>query len=382
MPALAPSSFRSLVVAGAVLLAGAAPAPRPSGNEIVARDPGARMERIADGIYAIIHDDATHDWPSGTTSWPHGNTGVIVGDDAVLVVDATYYPSRARADIALIRAVTDKPVKYLVNTHWHGDHTHGNGAYREAFPGLVIVGQRENRDFIAVNLERYPRSATIAGSAKLASVARLDSVRANGRDSAGRPLAPAERARLERILAGQRTELAELAAVRVTPPDLLFEGELVLHLGARRVELRDQGSANSPHDVTVYLPAERVLFAGDIVVHPVPYAWQSHPLPWIDVLRRLEAMPVAAIVPGHGPVLADHAYTRQVRELLEATRDRVQAQFREGKNIAEAAAAVRLDDWRPRFVKEGDRNMADYWASSIAGALPERMAACVQGYRC
>src|SRR3982750_2957419 len=73
------------------------------------RDAGARMERVADGVYAIVHDRATEDWI-------HGNTGVVVGDDGVLVVDATYLPSRARADIALIRSVTDKPVRYLVIT--------------------------------------------------------------------------------------------------------------------------------------------------------------------------------------------------------------------------------------------------------------------------
>src|SRR5512132_1833989 len=91
-----------------------------------ARDSTARMERIADGVYAILHDDATD-------QWPHGNTGVIVGKDAVLVVDACYLPSRARADIALIRSVTNKPVRYLVYTHWHFDHNNGASAYVDAY---------------------------------------------------------------------------------------------------------------------------------------------------------------------------------------------------------------------------------------------------------
>ena len=82
------------------------------------RDYGARMERVADGVYAIIHDDATDEWP-------HGNTGVVVTDRGVLVIDATYLPSRARADIALIRSVTNQPVRYLVYTHWHFDHNNG-----------------------------------------------------------------------------------------------------------------------------------------------------------------------------------------------------------------------------------------------------------------
>jgi glyoxylase-like metal-dependent hydrolase (beta-lactamase superfamily II) len=357
-------------------------APLHAQGTIVARDAGARVERLAEGVYAIIHDDAVHDWPSGVTDWPHGNTGVIVGPDGVLVVDATYFPSRARADIALVRAITDRPVRWLVNTHWHGDHTHGNGVYREAFPGLVIVGQRENREFIAVNQERFPLAANADGSPQRATVRYLESVRASGKDSAGRAITADERGRLDRVLAERRAELAELASVKVAPPDLLFDQSLTLWLGQRRVELRDHGHANSPHDLTVYLPAERVLFTGDIVVHPVPYAFQAYPLPWIGVLRELEAMPVTSLVPGHGPVMTDHAYTRQVRELLEATRDRVQAQLRTGKNAVQAGAAVNLDDLRPRFVKPGDVNMAEYWKVSIVEALPERMAACILGMRC
>ena len=74
--------------------------------------PGARLERIADGVYAIIHDAADEQFPSG-------NTGVVIGDDGVLVIDATYLPSHAKGDIALIRSLTDKPVRYLVITHLH-----------------------------------------------------------------------------------------------------------------------------------------------------------------------------------------------------------------------------------------------------------------------
>ena len=365
------------------MLAAARPAAPPrSPFEVVASDSGARVERVADGVFAIVHDDAVHDWPSGATDWPHGNTGVIVGPDGVLVIDATYYPSRARADVALVRRITDKPVRWLVNTHWHGDHTHGNAVYRDAFPGLVIVGARENREFIAVNQERFPRSVGAPGSVQRTTLAYLEGVMASGRDTTGHLLTPDERRRLARIVAEKRTELAELATVKVAPPDLLFDGSMALQLGARRVELRDQGHANSPHDVTIYLPAEGVLFTGDIVVHPVPYAFQSYPLPWIDVLRNLEAMRVTALVPGHGPVMTDVGYVRQVRELLEATRDRVQAELAAGKNAVQTGKAVTLADLKSRFVTPGDANMEEYWKASIVDALPERMAACVQGLRC
>ena len=370
------------LVALAVALGAPLHAARAATPETVARDPGARMERLADGVYAIIHDDATHDFPTGATEWPHGNTGVVVGDDGVLVVDATYTPSRARADIALIRAVTRLPVRYLVNTHWHGDHTHGNAAYRQAFPNVVVLGATANRDFIALNQARYPHNATAPESRQRKALAQLVALQASGKDSTGRVLTAVERARLDTVIREHQTELQELAAVVVAPPTLGFEGTLTLFLGSRRVELRDEGRANSPHDVTVYLPTERVLYTGDVVVHPIPYAWQSHPVPWLDVLRRLESVPVAALVPGHGPVMHDQAYTRQVRELLEATTTRVAAAIRQGMSADDVQRTVRLDDLRDRFVNPREPGSSDAWQSSIQTALVERSWACLVGYRC
>ena len=374
-----------LALAGRVSAQGpmSSPAPAPAASAaIVARDAGARMERLADGVYAIVHDDAIHDWPSGAVDWPHGNTGVVVGDDGVLVVDATFYPSRARADIALIRQVTDKPVRYLVNTHWHGDHTHGNGVYRELFPGISIVGARENRDFIALNLARYPKNAISAGSTTRKALEQLEGFQASGKDSAGRALTAAEKTSLAAAIRERRTQLAEFATIRVAPPDLLFDHELTLVLGRKRVVLRDRDRANSPHDVTIYLPDERVLFTGDILVHPVPYAMASHPVPWVGVLRDIEALPVAALVPGHGPVMHDHAYTRQVRELFEAAQSRVAALLREGKTLDDVQKAVSLDDFRARFVVNEDPTAVAYWDYSIKNTLIERTYQCVVGYRC
>lgn len=339
------------------------------------------MLRLADGVYAIVHDDATQEWPSGATDWPHGNTGVIVGDSGVLVVDSTYLPARAEADIALIRAVTDKPVRYLVNTHWHGDHTHGNFVYRRAFPDLTIVGQRANASFIELNLARAPRSITAPASATRKALQELESRLGAGRDATGRALTNDEKAGLARNIDRRRAELDGLATIQVAPPTLLFDRELTLELGGRRVELRDRGRANSPHDVTVYLPDERVLFAGDILVYPVPYAMQSHPVAWIDVLREIEDVPVTALVPGHGPVMHDHRYTRDVRELLEAARTRVAAQARTGVNSEDVQKRVTLGDFRARFVRPGEPT-AELWDYSIQSALLERMWACLVGYRC
>lgn len=93
---------------------------------------------VAPGVYMIRHKDA----PNGI---PNGNTEVIIGEREVLVVDSCYLASEAKQDIAQIRAWTDKPVRYLVNTHWHNDHTMGNTTYAAAFPDVSIVAHSETR---------------------------------------------------------------------------------------------------------------------------------------------------------------------------------------------------------------------------------------------
>src|SRR5262245_57780021 len=100
------------------------------------------ITQLADGIYEIRHPDA----PDG---FPQSNTTVITSEKGVLVVDSCLLPSTAREDIAQIRKWTNKPVLYLLNTHWHFDHTLGNASYVEAFPQVQIIAQKETQKTIA-----------------------------------------------------------------------------------------------------------------------------------------------------------------------------------------------------------------------------------------
>src|SRR5262245_699024 len=96
------------------------------------------VETVADGIYAFVS-------PEPKTGFVQGNCVAVVGDDGVLVVDSGQYPALTRRMIDEIRKRTSAPVRFLVNTHWHGDHLLGNGQYREAFPGVAILGHTVTR---------------------------------------------------------------------------------------------------------------------------------------------------------------------------------------------------------------------------------------------
>ncbi|MBC7897137.1 MAG: MBL fold metallo-hydrolase [Cytophagaceae bacterium] len=343
---------------------------------IVARDTGATMQRLAEGVYVIVHEPATNEWP-------HGNTGVIVGENGVLIIDSNYLPARAVDDIALIRQVTNKPVRYLVNTHWHGDHTHGNGVYRDSFPGLAIFGTRESAPFIELNLKKLPTGALAANSYSRTTLAALEASLARGRDSAGRAWTAEERTEMAVSIGQRKFELTELAKVKVAAPDQVFEGTFTLEMGGgRRVEFRNMGPANSVSDVIIYLPADRVLFAGDILVYPSPYTSGSFFMPWIGVLEALQRYSVAALVPGHGPVMANHDYTRNVHDAFASIRTQLDSMYRLGMVPPDAAKKVDLKALRNRFWVPAGRPIREAFWEEWTRSVSERMSLCVMGYSC
>ena len=301
-------------------------------------DETAKVEKVARDVYVIIHQDATDEWP-------HSNVGIIIGNKEVMVIDANYLPSRARADIALIRKLTSKPVKYLVYTHWHFDHNNGGIAYLDSFPNIKIISEKESQKYVELNAAWWSKMSTASSSAKRANLKNLEDELAKGTDTAGIKYSDEERNKRESIIVKRKNEMEELASLKVVEPNTVFEGGTELSLGKRKVVLKDWGKANSPHDVTIYLPDEQILFTGDIVVQsPLPYTGASWPLPWVKVLKQLEGMPVKRLVPGHGPVQNDFAYTRQVRSFFEDAISRVEALIREGKTLPEIQQQIDLND--------------------------------------
>ena len=345
-------------------------------------DAGATIEKVGSGVYAIIHADAIYAFPEGTTDWPHSNVGVIVGAKCVLVVDSDFYPSRATDDIALIRRMTSVPICYLVNTHWHGDHTHVNGVYQKAFPNLKIIGTELNRGFIAVNQARYPKRVISAESGTRKTLARYRGFLASGTDRAGRELSDSLRTLLVKVIGALDTQLREFSIVEVVPPTMTFAGEKTLDLGGVLVRIVSRGRANSPDDVTIAVPEQRVLFTGDIVVHPVAFAFGVHPPHWVKVLGNIERENPRIVIPGHGPLMRDLRWVRMERELLDSVIARVTRLATQGRNVAEITKEIHLDDLRARWVKAGDANAAAYWEDSIAGPLIESTYQGIIGSRC
>jgi cyclase len=321
---------------------------------------------LADGIYTIRHKDAPD-------TFPQGNTTVIIGGREVLVIDSCYLPSSAKEDIAQIRQWTTRPVRFLLNTHWHYDHTMGNAAYRDAFPGLIVLAQTETRNQIAGYnpqwFERFPGRAV-----------RFQKMIDSGKDAGGKALTPIEIQELKTAAAGIQpvwSEFQPLAArlIELTP-DVAFEGEMSIDLGGREVQLKHLGRGNTRGDALVYLPKEKILIAGDLLDHPVPYFFGGYPEEQIATLQRMSNLDAQTIVPGHGEVLHDKVYLQQEIDFISAVVAKVQEAvflFGSGPDNFDAireyvSKNLNVDALRERFAGE-DKDNRNFFNETFDGLI-------------
>jgi glyoxylase-like metal-dependent hydrolase (beta-lactamase superfamily II) len=324
------------------------------------------VTEVAQGVYVIRH-------PDDPTGFPNGNTTVVVGEREVLVVDSCYLPSEARRDIEQIRRWTDKPVRYLVNTHWHGDHQMGNYVYSEAFPQLAVVAHVETRR----QIEGYGSSFIARYQKTTADTrARLEA----GKAEDGKPLTEEARKELQKNLAAREQVLAEFKDFRVRVPDLSFDQELNIDLGNREVQLKFLGRGNTKGDAVVYLPKERIIIAGDLLDHPVPYLGGGFPSELVKTLQKMSRLDAQTIVPGHGEVLrGEYAgkYLAQVIDFVQAVVAQVSVEvYRRGngpRNLEAVREAVMksvdVNAWRQKFAGDDKDNREFFDGFSMPGLV-------------
>ena len=324
------------------------------------------ITQLTDGVYMIRHPDAPDEFPQG-------NTTVVIGKQGVLVVDSTYLPSEARRDIAQIQKWTRLPVKYLVNTHWHYDHTMGNGTYAAAFPAISVVAQRETAAHIAGYnpgwFERYPgRRADFEARA------------ASGKDRDGKPLDADTIATYKKAAAGTQKVEPEFKAIVDRVPDTTFDREMRVDLGGREVRLLHLGRGNTTGDAIVYLPKEKIVVAGDLLDHPVPYLGGGYPAELVATLRAMGELDFTTIVPGHGEVLRGapaRAYLALVIEFVDTVVQQVSKEIYRAGSGARNQDAVRdavlksLDvaGWRKKFGGDDKDNAAMFDGFSLPGVI-------------
>lgn len=238
------------------------------------------------------------------------NTGVIIGDDAVMVVDAQATPVMAQDVIRHIRQVTDKPIRYVVLSHYHAVRVLGASGYR---PDHIIASQ-DTYDLI---VER--------GEADMKS----------------------EIGRFPRLFR------AVESVPGLTWPDLVFKGEMTIWLGKLEVKLLQLGRGHTKGDTVVWLPGQKILFSGDLVEYgATPYTGDAYLGDWPQTLDRVAALQPEKLVPGRGAALQTH---EQVQAGLQGTREFITAMFESVKSGAQEGKdlkAIYQDTYaalKPRF---------------------------------
>jgi glyoxylase-like metal-dependent hydrolase (beta-lactamase superfamily II) len=298
--------------------------------------------RLEEGVYAFLWKDPIQDVIES-------NSLFVINDQDVLVVDTGFVPSTARVMAAELKKLTDRPVRYVVNTHWHDDHHGGNEVYRELWPSVEFIAHRDTRaDILAQTWATRPKDVVDirAQAAKYAKWAE------SGVDDDGHALETRRRDRAAEAAAFMPVLAAEMEATHPTPPDLTFDDRLVLHRGSRTIEVLWLGRGNTKGDVVVFLPKERIAATGDLFVQPIPFGIGSYYADWAATLGRLDALDADVLVPGHGHVQRDRRYLRQVQGLLQALVTEVQRAVTSGASLEETQKSVTLSEWKMRFAGE------------------------------
>lgn len=298
------------------------------------------FQQVGTGVWVGVREDGPRVPVMGTTTFVVGRTGVLVfdGGGAPLMTDRL---------IAKIRDVTDVPVTHVVISHWHGDHNLGIHRFRDAFPGVRFVGHPYTREAMLGRTMDYVDDYDGAMQKQVASIEEtLD----RGTLSDGTPIAPEVEAWYRRILedAALIDEQFNLIG-EITPPEDLVSDRLVVDLGGRTVELLHLGKGNTQGDLVLWIPDERVVATGDLVVRPTPYGFGSHPRAWAETLRRVLALDHRLLIPGHGSLQTDDAYVDLLIETLDGIAEQMDTLVAEGLSQEDAQARLDFSKVEDRF---------------------------------
>jgi len=268
-----------------------------------------------------------------------GNVAFLVTDEGVLVVDSGTSPEAGRLIMAEIAKKTDKPVKYLVLTHYHGDHTFGLQAYPAS---TVVIAQQNTADNmrhlneprIQGQLEKRMPEMIAAQSEKVAQL----------RKKKGKDL-PKEEERLKELEAG----LAQLKELRFVYPAITFQSKLSVFLGGEEIEVVHPGRAHTDGDSLVCFPGLKVVHMGDLFFNGnFPYIGAeagADTANWLAKVKEVSEWGVEKFIPGHGPLAGKEGLLRMAAYLGDL-RQVVTEAIAAGRSLEQAKKMAPPPAWK------------------------------------
>ena len=286
-----------------------------------------RFTEIAEGVWHVV--------ATGTV-FTMSNAMVLIGERDVLVVDSHVTPAAAEALLASLPVITDKPVRYLVNSHYHFDHAHGNQAFPE---GVEIIGHSFTRAKLSGEIGNVLEESTFRSFSDGVPtlVANLERQVAAEND-------PARKAELQERHRVQRDYMNAIGEVVPTPPNITLETEMTLFQlvarGSREIRLLHLGRAHTGGDVVIYLPRERVVFTGDVMLPGLSYMGDGHVNEWPATLEALKALDFDVLLPGHGPPARSKDPITHFQAYLTDLWQKTTVMHRRGVDVEQAAEQI------------------------------------------
>jgi glyoxylase-like metal-dependent hydrolase (beta-lactamase superfamily II) len=280
------------------------------------------LQRMADGVYAAL---------ARPQAMINSNAVVFENATDVLIVDTHARPSAVAALTAQIRKqVTPKPIRYVVNTHFHGDHVQGNPMYRKLAPQVDFLSSTTTRDLM-VQLAAPRLKASVEQAA-----ASLDRYRAS--------LAEAKTAHdknyYQEMISQTTAYIAEMKDSVPEIPNITFDRDLVIHDKSHEIHLAFRGRAHTAGDVVVFCPQTKTMASGDLLEGLMPNIADGYPREWPRTLRALLDFPFDLAAGGHGDVQHGRDRLHQMAAYIEELTGLVDAGKRQGRDIAQLQASI------------------------------------------
>ncbi len=308
------------------------------------------FEELAPGVIAAVR-------PDGPRFPVMGSATIVIDDDAVVVFDGGGMPVMAEQLIEKIRSLTDAPVKYVVISHWHGDHSFGVFRFAEEYPKVKFIAQMFTREAMMSRKIQYIEGYPDFGKTR---IPRFKTRLASGTKEDGTPLSHSERIDYQRIVEHADEIDAEFKRAKITLPDITVAKRMTINTANRRIELRSLGYGNTEGELVMWLPKERVVATGDLVVLPTPYAFNVPPRAWAKTLRKLNALDYKTLVPGHGAIQRDTQYVDLIIETAETIADQRDLMVRDGLSAEEVEQRLDFSAFENRFTNS-DPYVTDFY---------------------
>jgi glyoxylase-like metal-dependent hydrolase (beta-lactamase superfamily II) len=288
---------------------------------------------------------------------PTGNVEVIEQSDGLILIDSGNYFGAGQRVVSMVKAISPKPVKALVLTHYHSDHSFGASAVLAAWPKAQFIASEGTYQMM---VEGRPPGAPRQPSKEFeqARIAKMHAQHDKLASQAGNMTTPEEKEGLAREIASYPVRYADFPGTYTILPKRTFKDRVDFPDRTTPVQILFLGRANTPGDTLAWLPKQKILITGDIVVAPVPYMFDVFPAEMLDVFKRMRALNFTLMIPGHGKP-QQSAYLDRLEAMVRDVRARVAPLAKQ--NLTPRQITDQMDDerWRKEFV--GNDGWLGYW---------------------